>query len=37
MNRVRKEDVRRRAGIKEEFSTRVDQSVEMIWTHGENG
>ena len=33
---VTDEVVRRRAGIEMEFETRVDQSIEMVWTHGKN-
>ena len=33
---VTNEVVRRRAGIEMEFESRVDQSIEMVWTHGKN-
>ena len=36
MDRVRNEEVRRRAGIEREFASIVDQSIEMLWTLGEN-
>ena len=28
--------MRRRAGIDKELGSRVDQSIKMVWTHGEN-
>ena len=37
MDRIRNDEVRRRAGIERELESRVDQSIEMIWTRGENG
>ena len=37
MDRVRIEEVRRRAGIERELASRADQSIEMIWACGKNG
>ena len=37
MDRVRNEEVRRRAGIERELASRADQSSEMVWARGENG
>ena len=37
MDRVRNEEVPRRAGIEREFASRADQSVEMVWECGKNG
>ena len=39
MDRVRKEEVRRRAGIEIELASRADQrvSIEMVWACGKNG
>ena len=37
MDKIRYEEVRRRAGIEWELANRVDQSIEMVWTRGENG
>ena len=38
MDRVRNEEVRRRAGIEGELASRVDQRVfEMVWACGKNG
>ena len=31
MDRVRNEEVRRRAGIERELASRADQSIEMVW------
>ena len=36
MDRVRNEDVRRRAGTERELASRADQSMEMVWAHGKN-
>ena len=36
MDRVRMK-VRRMAGIRRDLASRVDQSIEMVWTRGENG
>ena len=36
MDRVRNEEVRRRAGIEEELASRADQSIEMVWACGKN-
>ena len=37
MDRVSNEEVRRRAGIEREISSREDQSIEMVWACGKNG
>ena len=37
MDRVRNEEVRRRAGIESELASRADQSIEMVWACGKNG
>ena len=37
IDRVRNEEVRRRVEIEKELASRVDQSIEMVWTRGENG
>ena len=37
MNRVRKQEVHRRAGIERELASRADQSMEMVWACGKNG
>ena len=37
MDNVRNEEVRMRAGIEKELASRADQSIEMVWAHGENG
>ena len=37
MDRVRNEEVCRRAGIGRELASRVDQSIEMVWACGQNG
>ena len=37
MDRVRNEEVRRRAGIERELASRADQSIEMFWVCGKNG
>ena len=37
IDRIRNEEVRRKAGIGRELASRVDQSIEMVWTRGENG
>ena len=37
MDRVRNEDVRRRAGIEKELASRADESIEIVWTCGKNG
>ena len=37
MDRVRNEEVRRRAGIEMELASRADQSIEMVWACGKNG
>ena len=37
MDRVRNEEVRRRAGIERELASREDQSIEMVWAYGKNG
>ena len=36
-NRVMNEEVRWRAGIEREFSSRAAQSMEMVLARGENG
>ena len=36
MDRVRYEDLRRRAGIERELACRADQ-IEMVWACGKNG
>ena len=37
MDRVRNEEVRRRAVLRGELASREDQRIEMVWSHGENG
>ena len=37
MDRVRNEEVRRRAGIEMELASRADQSIGMVWACGKNG
>ena len=37
MDKVRNEEVRRRAGIERESASRADQSIEMVWPCGKNG
>ena len=37
MDRIRNEVVRGRAGIEREMASRVDQSIEVVWTREENG
>ena len=37
MDRVRNEEVRRRAGIDRELSSRRSESIEMVWACGKNG
>ena len=37
MDRVRNEEVRRRAGIERELVSRADQSIDMVWACGKNG
>ena len=37
MDRVRNEEVCKRAGIERELASRVDQSIEMVWACGKNG
>ena len=37
MDRVRNEEVRRRAGIERELASRADQSIEMVWARAKNG
>ena len=37
MDRVRNEEVSRRAGIERELASRADQSIEMVWACLENG
>ena len=37
MDRVRNEEVRRKAGIERELASRADQSIEMVWACGKNG
>ena len=37
MDRVKNEEVRRRAGIERELASRTDQSIEMVWACGKNG
>ena len=37
MDRVRNEEVRRRAGIERELASRGDQSIEIVWACGKNG
>ena len=37
MDRVRNEEVRRRAAIKRELASRADQSIEMVRACGKNG
>ena len=34
MDRVKNEEVHRRAGIEREFASRADQSIEMVWVCG---
>ena len=36
MDRVRNEEVRRRAGIERELASRADQRVLMVWACGKN-
>ena len=36
MDRVRNEEVCRRAGIEWELASRADQRVEMVWASGKN-
>ena len=36
MDRVRNEEVRRRAGIEKDLASRADQSIEMLWARGKN-
>ena len=36
MDRVRNQEVSRRAGIERELVSRVDQSIEMVWACGKN-
>ena len=37
MDRVRNEELCRRAGIERELTSRADQSIEMVWACGQNG
>ena len=37
MDRLRNEEVRRRAGIEWELASRADQSIEMVSASGNNG
>ena len=37
MDRIRNEEVRRRAGIERELASRADQSIEMVWACRKNG
>ena len=37
MDRVKNQEVRRRAGIERELASRADKSVEMVWGCGKNG
>ena len=37
MDRVRNEDLRRRAEMEMEAASRADQSIEMVWACGKNG
>ena len=37
MDQVRNEELRMRAGIGRELTSRADQSIEMVWACGENG
>ena len=37
MDRVRNEEVRRRAGIERELASRADQRVEMVWACAQKG
>ena len=37
MDRVRNEEVRRRAGIEWQLASRADQSIEIVWACGKNG
>ena len=38
MDRVRNEEVRRRAGIETKLASRADaESIEMVWACGKNG
>ena len=36
MDRVRNGEVRKRAGIESELASYLNQSIEMVWTHGQN-
>ena len=37
MDRVRNEEMRRRAEIEMELASKADQSIEMVWACGKNG
>ena len=37
LDRIRNEEVHRRAGIGRELASRVDQSIEMVYTRGQHG
>ena len=37
IDRVRNEEVCRRAEIERELASRADQSIEMVWANGKNG
>ena len=38
MDRVRNEEVRKRAGIERELASRADiENIEMVWARAENG
>ena len=37
MDRVRNEEVCRRAGIERELASRPNESIEMVWACGRNG
>ena len=37
MDKVRNEEVRRRAGIERELASRADLSIKMVWACGKNG
>ena len=37
MDRVRIEEVCRRAGIERELASRADQSIELVWACQKNG
>ena len=37
LDKVRKEEVHRRAGIERQLASRSDQSIEMVYACGKNG